>query len=164
MKIRWIIHISGSVLVIFLLLILPLLRSEAFGAYLSGAEDAVSSASLVLEEPSGEYLIFLNKERHQKNLELWEQFFRGEDIGIVFEDLICTVPSGDLGALEMARSLASRLPENQLRVVSEDGVLLFSKADLGRYDVICVSKELGEIYGAAELMERDGVKAITIHH
>ena len=52
---------------------------------------------------------------------------------------------GDETALELANSYASKLPENQMTVVTENGVFLMSKADEGLFDVIIMSLEYAEI-------------------
>ncbi len=96
---------------------------------------------------------------------MWESFFRGEEIDFLFEDITCTVASQDALGLELAKSLQSRLPENQMTVKREDAILVLSKIDYGRYDVILFSREFYErcnmddaaFNGEDDLIEAEGV-------
>ena len=83
-----------------------------------------------------------------ENLAKWKQFFRGEDMGFLFEDISCSVAKGDVGALDLARSFQSQLPENQMSVRPEEATLLFSRADAGKFDILIVSQEFADIYHA----------------
>lgn len=146
----------------FLMLGLPFLGSDYYQGMKDGV-DAVSSASLILDQPSGEYVILINRNFHQNadNLVLWQHFFRGEEVSYIFEDITCSVASGDAGGQEMARSFQSRLPENQMRIQAEDATLLLSRADHGKFDVIVLSKEFAEGY-SAETAYRDNVDVILL--
>jgi galactitol-specific phosphotransferase system IIB component len=55
---------------------------------------------------------------------------------------------GDTGALTMAQSFQSRLPEKQMSIQTEDATLLMSRADQGKYDIIILSKEFAKSYDA----------------
>ena len=158
-------HVLFVIAVLFLGFVLPFLTSDTFAAIASGNDaDAVSSATVVLDQPSGEYVVFLNRAMHEEaeTLAVWTDFFRGEDIGIVFEDLSCVVPRGDAAGLEMARSLASRLPENQMTVRTEDAVLCLSKAEYGRCDVLVLSREAANAYGAESLADSGFYEVIEL--
>ena len=50
----------------------------------------------------------------------------------------------DAAALEMARSLQSRLSVHQMTVRQEDATLLLSKADHGRFQVLLMSREAAD--------------------
>lgn len=110
--------------------------------FLSGA-DAVSSASQTLEKPSGQYYVLINKEYHpnQDALSEWITFFRGGQILYIFEDIACSVAWTDTGAVELAESFQSQLPENQMKIIPDDAMLIASRADHGLYDIIIMSKE-----------------------
>ncbi len=154
---------------LFLLIGLPLIVSGKWhelvhaGELLSGKADAVSSATAVIEQPSGEYVILINRDIHSDPaaLEAWKAFFaEGDTDGIVdlFEDISCTVSSSDPAGLEAARSFMSRLPENQMKLRTEDVTLMLSKAEHGRFDVIVMSKEAAEsakAYRVAELADAE---------
>lgn len=148
-------HGAFILLVLFLILGTPLLSSDVFAAWMNDT-DAVSSATNVIEAPSGEFVVLINRERHEKSgtLETWRTFFSGGDIGVVFEDLDCIVIRGDEAGLDAAESYRLRLPENQMRVRSEDGVLALSKAEYGRYDIMIMSAEAASSFGA-ETLEHD---------
>ena len=146
----------------FLILGLPFLGSDYFQRRAAGA-DAVSGASVQVEKPSGEYVVLLNRALHQNTdyLEQWQLFFRGEEVSVIFEDISCSVATGDTGGQELARSFQSRLPENQMRIQTEDVTLLLSRADHGKFDVIVLSKEFADSY-AAETAYQDNVDVIVL--
>lgn len=135
---------------VFLTLGLPFIRTDYFSALVSGV-DAVTSASVILDQPSGEYVILINRALHSdaENLEDWITFFEGGDILYIFEDIACSVAKGDSGGEDMAKSFQSRLPENQMSLQTEDATLLMSRADCGKFDIIILSKEYAEAYQAS---------------
>ena len=120
--------------------------------------DAVSSASVIIESPDGKFVILINEDLHQdkKVLSQWKNFFLGSE-EIIFEDIKCFVAAGDSEGIKMAASLQSRLPQNQMKVSSLDPVLLVSKAEHKKYDVIVLSKQMYEISGAALALSAGGV-------
>jgi hypothetical protein len=144
-----------------LLLGLPFLTTDCAQSMINGTVDTVSSASVIIDQPSGEYIVLINQAEHtnQDNLNTWVQFFSGEEISYLFEDLACSVASGDPGALTMAQSFQSRLPEKQMSVQTEDATLLLSRADCGKYDIIILSREFAERY---DLTTVDGASATRI--
>lgn len=150
---RLLIHAIADLAVIALILGIPLLLSGR-----RRQADAVSGASLVVEAPSGTFLVLLNHDRLQED-GFWERFFSGQEVDFCFEDITCAVPENDPAALEMARSFQSRLSEHQMTVRQEDPTLLLSKADHGRFQVIVLSAELAEHY-RAQTAVHDGVTAI----
>ena len=93
--------------------------------------DAVTSASAIIDQPSGEYIIFINKDKRkdEETLKIWKNFFNGEEISYVFEDIVCGVAENDTAGYTMAQSFQSRLPENQMTIRTEDGTLMMSKAE-----------------------------------
>ena len=129
-----------------LMLGVPFLRSDGFKRLISSDPDAVTSATTAVDAPSGEFVVLINREKHPnaENLAVWHDFFEGREVPFIFEDIVCGTAAGDLSGAEMARSFQSRLPENQMKVRSEDPTLLLSKADNGRVDVIVLSGEAGE--------------------
>ena len=149
---------AGTIAAALLLLVgVPVYRTGYFQNKLSGA-DAVSSATMILDQPSGSYAVLINRDRHrnEENLEVWERFFAGEEIGYLFEDISCMVADTDAAGLELAKSFQSRLPENQMTIRLEDITLMLSKAGEGRFDVIFMSKEMYDASGAEReaMMER----------
>lgn len=141
-----------TVLGLFLLAGLPALLTGAPQRALQGT-DAVSAATVVLDQPSGAYVVLINRGRHtnEDNLAVWDRFFRGEEIDFLFEDISCVTADSDPSGLELARSFQSRLPENQMRLRTENITLLLSKARWGIYDVILLSREVYDAYGAEGL-------------
>ena len=73
----------------------------------------------------------------------------------MFEDIICCVAENDTAGYTMAQSFQSRLPENQMVIHKEDGTLMMSKADIGRYDIIIMSKEAAKMSNVDTLEGRD---------
>lgn len=158
-------HIVIIMTALFCMLGIPLLYSGYPAAWLgTDATDAVSSASLVVEQPSGEYLVFVNRKRHtdEEALQTWLDFFEGREVSYLFEDISCSVAEGDAGGLDMAKSFQSRLPENQMTVRQEDGVLMLSKAEYGRYDIIVMSKEAADTYKAQTLCQNTDTEMLIL--
>ncbi len=145
---------------LFLLLGVPFLATDYGQNFIkTGGMDTVSSASTILDAPSGQYVIFINNALHtEEKLSEWETFFSGGDITYIFEDISCSVSSGDAGAIEMAQSLQSRLPENQMSLQKEDQTLLLSRAENGKFDVLIMSVEFVE----ANLNLEDFLASATI--
>jgi hypothetical protein len=137
---------------IFFLLGVPFFTTDYFNNMINGEADAVTSASVIIAQPSGEYLVFINRTFHtdEENLNTWIDFFGGKEISYLFEDISCSVISSDAGALEMARSFQSRLPEKQMSIQTEDATLLASRIDVGKYDIVILSKEFADSYGVGE--------------
>jgi hypothetical protein len=151
MKIKNCLKHTGIVLAGILLLPgIPFLSTNYFKTLLKGNTDAVTSASVIIDQPSGEYIVLVNKNLHtdNENLNTWIRFFQGEEISFLFEDISCSVIKGDAGALNTARSFQSRLPEKQMKIRQEDATLLMSRADNGKYDIIILSKEYANSYDA----------------
>ena len=155
MSVRRLLTHTGVVAAGILLLIgLPLHLSGFFyGIFGLSGPDAVSGASIIVDRPSGQYVVLMNKAFHPDSEKLadWERFFSGEEVSYFFEDIACDVPSGDTGGMEMARSFQSRLPENQMSVRTEDLTLLMSRADHGLFDVLILSREYADIAGTDSL-------------
>ena len=121
--------------------------------------DVISSPTVIIEQPSGAYVVWINPERHTdpEKLDTWMRFFAGEEIGFLFEDISCFVIRQDTEGCELAESFQSRLPENQMRLAAEDATLLLSKAWNGTYDVILFSREAYEAYHAEEYRQEKHV-------
>jgi len=159
-------HVCTAAAALLLLVGVPVCRTGYIQTKLSGA-DAVSSATMILDQPSGSYAVLINRDLHhnEDNLAVWERFFAGKEIGYLFEDISCMVADTDAAGLELAKSFQSRLPENQMTIRLEDVTLMLSKAGEGRFDVIFMSKEMYEASGAAreasaytvDLIEAEGI-------
>jgi hypothetical protein len=161
MRVKYILKHMGIVLAgVLLLLGVPFFSTDYFKALRQGTTDTVSSASVVIDQPSGEYIVFINRDMHtdEDYLNTWIQFFSGEEISYLFEDISCSVIAADSGALDLARSFQSRLPEKQMRIQTEEASLLLSRADHGKYDIMILSKEFAETYNAATLDEKSTVQ------
>ena len=151
-------HIGIIIAGVILPVGIPLLCTGYISSLFSGNTDTVTSASVVLDEPSGDFVVLINKKYHadQDTLEDWKTFFSssGEDdeLLIIFEDIACSVSGIDSAGIEMAESLRSQLPENQMQVQTEDITLLLSRADHGLFDMILMSKEVAEMYHAETVL------------
>lgn len=151
MKIRY--HILIIIVALFLLVGLPLYFTGFFdGDY---GVDSVSSATMIIDKPSGSYVVMINPDFHpdKDKLATWRKFFSGEEIDFLFEDISCVVADVDTAGLDIAKSFQSRLPENQMTVRIEDITLMLSKAMIDKYDVIILSKEIFDAYKADYGME-----------
>mgnify|MGYP007070332351 CR=1 FL=1 len=74
-------HIIIVLAALFILAGVPVLSTGYIQNKLSGV-DAVSAATVIIDQPSGAYVVFINKDRHLNagNLDTWQTFFRGEEI------------------------------------------------------------------------------------
>ncbi|MBQ7371635.1 MAG: hypothetical protein IJW67_07105 [Blautia sp.] len=131
---------------------------------LSGNVDGISSSSIVLDAPSGHYVVLINTDRHtdKETLDLWLDFFAGKEIPIIFEDISCVVAQQDAPGMEMAIACQSRLPENQMTIRQEDGLMMVSKAEEGGFDILILSEEIADVYSVSTLYEKENVKVVTI--
>ena len=156
-------HIGIVVLGLFLCLGLPGLALGDLGAVFSDGVDAVSSASLELpEQPSGEYVVIVNRDRHPLTLEEWTRFFREETVGVIMEDISCLTAASDPTGIQLAQRYQARLAENQMRLRAEDGLLVVSRAENGLYDVIVLSREAAEAVDFSAVYARADAAVITI--
>ena len=127
--------------------------------------DAVTKATGVIvprEDVEGSFVVLINTEKHQNTeaLQEWERFFGGEDIGLIFEDVVCYVALGDTAAAELAESFQSRLPENQMKIKTVPSAMLVAKAEHDVFDIIILSDAVAETLGADVLYEKENVKVI----
>lgn len=125
-----------------------------------GGADAVSSASMELpDQPSGDFLVLLNTEKHGASLDDWDAFFHEREVGVIFEDLSCLTMAGDVTGEQLAERYMARLAENQMTITSENPTLVASRAEAGAFDVVIVSKEMAE---AMQLNVTDGVNHTAV--
>ena len=138
---------------------IPFSQTAYFKGLISDEKDAVASASVIIDSPSGEYVVLINRDKHpdEKSMELWKSFFSEGDIDVLmlFEDIDCTVSKSDATGITMAQSFQSRLAENQMKITESDPTLMISKADSGRFDVIVMSAELADRLGAESVNKRE---------
>lgn len=156
----------GIVILTALLLILgiPFFTSAWFRGHISGETDTLSGATVILDTPSGNFVVLINTDRHPdpEALETWKRFFAGEEISLLFEDVVCGVCRGDAAGLEMARSYQSRLPEHQMELRLEDPVLLLSKAEYGKFDILILSQEMADSMQASTVSEHENVTTVIV--
>ena len=150
-------HAAAVFLALFVTLGIPSLAYVDFSALFGGKVDAVSGASLELpEQPSGNFVILLNRDRHKDTAEEWTTFFSGGETDVIMDDVACMAAQGDATGIQLAERFRSRLAENQMTVRQVDPTLLASRADAGAYDAVIVSAEMADAltlstaYGRAE--------------
>lgn len=156
-------HILIVVVSLLVLVGLPLFQTGVLTRLLTGQDpDALTAATVTLEQPSGAYVVLINKENHKdtENLAVWKKFFSGQEIDYIFEDISCVVADSDAAGLELARSFQSRLPENQMLLRTEDTTMMLSKAKYGRFDVMFLSKEIYDAHNTAAIAGGDQVLTI----
>ena len=132
--------------------------------YLRGdaGADAVSSASLVIpDQPSGEYVVILNRSRHEA-LEDWRAFFTEQSVGVIMEDISCLAAASDPTGVQLAQRYMVRLAENQMKLTTENSLLVVSRAENGLYDAIVLSKEMADAVDFSAVYARDDALVITI--
>ena len=79
---RW----GMRILVLVLVLGIPFTALGGITKISSDSADAVSAATDQLVDPaelSGEFVVFINTERHPDTADLWDAFFRGEDVPVI---------------------------------------------------------------------------------
>ena len=153
-------HIALDILIIVLLTVLPVVTH--FDIFHSGKVDAVSSASIELpDQPSGSFLVLMKTSLHEDSLNDWDDFFNDRDFAVIFEDIDCLVASKDESAKQLAERFRAQLPENQMKVRSEDPTLLVSKAEAGYIDVAIFSKEMADAL-ALHMDELSGVRVFEV--
>ena len=158
-------HMGIVAIGLFVILGLPyIILQPSFGS--ENELDGVTSASVILDQPSGDYVVFINKDRrkNEDTLNTWITFFSGGEISYVFEDIICYVADNDASGLQMAESLRSKLPENQMLVKTENGTLMMSKAEHGVFDIIVMSVEAAEMYDVTVLSGLPETQVCTLHN
>ena len=158
---RW----GMRILVLVLVLGIPFTALGGITKISSDPADAVSAATDELVDPaelSGEFVVFINTERHPDTADRWDAFFRGEDVPVIMDDISCLVCKGDGTALERAQLCQARLPANQMKVSTEDPVLVLSKGDYGKFDIILLSKELADRYGASSIGGSETVLTVDV--
>ena len=134
----------------------------------SDSPDAVSSATakpVSAGDMSGKYMVFINRELHDKagTTGDWEKFFSfSDDVPLIMEDITCKVAQLDSEGLDTARKYQARLPENQMIIEQEAGVMLLSKAELGRFDVMIMSEAAAKSYSAQTLYDRGNILTIKM--
>lgn len=129
--------------------------------------DAVSGAtaqSISAEDMNGKWVVVINRELHDKTGTTadWEKFFSfDENVPLIMEDIVCKVAQADAEGIDVARQYQARLPENQMVIREEPAVMLLSKAELDRFDVMILSEAAANAYSAQTLFNRSD--ALTIH-
>jgi len=155
-------HLFLAAGAIFLTVGVPFMMTDYYkGLFSSNEVDAVSSPSVIIDKPSGNYIVLINTRLHKdkSKLDQWISFFSGEETDIIFEDIACTVAEGDAKGLEMAQSFQSKLPENQMKIKEEEAVLVVSRAEEGKFDILLMSKDFAASYKLRE-KNKDYIKDI----
>ena len=157
-------HIIAIIVAAAIFVGIPVAVFADFGALSAKVQgiDVVSSATEIQDAPSGRYTILINRDKHQNAdvLADWVAFFSGEDAPLIMEDVRCVALEGDAAGIEMATSLQSRLPENQMKLTVQDAVLGLSKADAGLFDVIVMSDEMAEALSAQTVYASGNVEVV----
>lgn len=158
-------HIAVIGTALFLMLGLPTAMYVDISALFQAEEkvDAVASASLPLpEQPSGEFVVLFNRTKHRDTISQWQLFFSGGDAGVIMSDVDCRVAEADSTAMQLARRYQLRLPENQMKLKTENGLLLISKAEVGLFDAIVMSKEMADRYQADTLWQQPDIILVSV--
>jgi hypothetical protein len=125
--------------------------------------DAVTHATDELpDQPSGEFVVLLNRDRHRGAGDQLALFFSGGDAGVIMSDVECMVIGSDAAATRLAERFQLRLPENQMSIKRQSGLLLVSKAENTLFDVIIISKEFADHYKLQTDFFYDDIALITV--
>ena len=150
--------IVATVLAVTVVLPFSLNRSIFFGSN----TDAIAQATAVIpDEPSGDYVVLINKKLHGDSLDDWISFFNDEDFAVIFDDIKCTAAKGDTNGIQLAERFMAQLPENQMQLSTEDPTLLISKAEKGYIDTAVFSKEMADALKL--LISSDDIAVVYIH-
>ena len=156
-------HVGFIAISLFLCLILPSFFYVDYSMLCGERADAVSSASLDLpEQPSGEFVVILNRDRHPLTLDEWTAFFQEEEVGVIMEDISCLAAASDPMGVQLAQRYMVRLAENQMKLTLENSLLVVSRAENGLYDVVVLSKEMADALDMTAVYARDDALVITI--
>ena len=141
------------------------------GGYINRSSDSPDAVSSATAQPvsagdmSGKYIVFINRGLHDKagTTGDWEKFFSfSDDVPLIMEDITCKVAQFDSEGLDTARKYQARLPENQMKIEQEAGVMLLSKAELGRFDVMIMSEAAAKSYSAQTLYDKENILTIKM--
>ena len=148
-------HVMTVFLSLFLLLGLPLLHFWNAGR-LAFDVDAVSRATADLPEmPSGEYVVYVNRQKHHGTLDQWKAFFSEEDYGILLENVHCLVIDGDSTGEQLAKRYQARLVKDQMTLRRDNGVLVASRLEQGQYDLAILSAEMAALQELSDLKDAE---------
>ena len=154
--------------IVFGAIVTGVLTAGGYINWSSDSPDAVSSATakpVSAGDMSGKYMVFINRELHDKagTTGDWEKFFSfSDDVPLIMEDITCKVAQLDSEGLDTARKYQARLPENQMIIEQEAGVMLLSKAELGRFDVMIMSEAAAKSYSAQTLYDKENILTIKM--
>ena len=118
-----------------------------------------------LDKLKGKYVVLINKELHDHTgtTEDWIKFFSfDKETPLIMEDIVCKTADTDAQGIEVAEKYRARLPENQMKLQKEAGVMLLSKAELGRFDVVILSEAAAQNYSAQTMYDRNNVAVIKM--
>lgn len=156
-------HTAAVFLALFVTLGIPSLAYVDFSALFGEKVDAVSGASLELPaQPSGNFVILLNRDRHKGTAEEWTTFFSGGETDVIMDDVACVAAQGDAAGIQLAERFRSRLAENQMTVRQVNPTLLASRADAGVYDTVIVSAEMADALTLSTAYGRAETAVITV--
>lgn len=151
MRLPKILFHTGFVLILLIMLIgIPVLTH--FDVFrMKNDSDAVSGASVKLpDQPSGEFIVLLNRSLHEDTAADWKKFFTGEELAVIFDDINCIAAEGDITGIQLAERFQAQLPENQMKLRTENATLLASKAENHYIDAAVFSKEMAEAIQLSE--------------
>ena len=142
------------------------------GGYINRSSDSPDAVSSATAQPvsagdmSGKYIVFINRGLHDKagTTGDWDKFFSfTDDVPLIMEDITCKVAQFDSEGLDTARKYQARLPENQMKIEQEAGVMLLSKAELRRFDVMIMSEAAAKSYSAQTLYDKENILTIKMY-
>ena len=89
---RFLGHRMADILLVLLIFSIPLHRAGFPAKLFTNRVDAVTSASVILEKPSGEYIVVINQSFHpdKEKLYAWRDFFEGREIPVLGMVLVTT--------------------------------------------------------------------------
>ncbi len=156
-------HMIIDLIVLFMCLEIPYYHFTGSFRLFNSNPDTVTQASVEIpEQPSGEYLVLINRRLHESALPEWKRFFSEQEVGVIMEDISCITVLGDTAGQLLAERYQARLAQNQMKLRRENGTLVVSKAEYGSFDVLIFSKEIAEQLNLLKAEQLESAEAIRI--
>ena len=144
-------------------LVLPGFLYADRAGLLSGEMDVTSGATMEIpDQPSGEYVVILHRGKHAAALEQWEDFFLERPVDVIMEDISCLTANGDAAGLQLAQRYQARLAKNQMKLTTENGLLVVSRAENGLYDAVILSREMADAWDYSAVYAREDALVLTV--
>ena len=155
-------HIAVVLAALFMILGIPALLLADAGAILSPrhAESVTCASPAVPDQPAGDFLVLINREKHPDTLPAWSDFFLEGEAGAVTEDISCMVVQGDPAGFQLAERYRAILAAGQMRIRQENPILVVSRMENGLFDVVILSRDTADTFRFSTAYDSPGVAVL----